>query len=84
MATNKDAKLVKDALTEGGIQLYNNLDVTLDEAREALKTHQVILIQNAQNRITGIVTSSDLNELKFKRRQEVQTRKTTGIANGIE
>ena len=49
--------------------LYNNLHVTVDEAREALKTHQVILIQNTSGKIIGIVTSADLNDLQFKKKR---------------
>ncbi|MFI5421786.1 MAG: CBS domain-containing protein [Nitrososphaerales archaeon] len=69
IATHKEAKIVKDALVDGAIQLYNDLDVTVDEAREALKTHQVILIQNVSNKIIGIVTSADLNDLNFKKKR---------------
>ncbi|MFI5421102.1 MAG: hypothetical protein ACHQ1H_09060 [Nitrososphaerales archaeon] len=40
----------------------------MNEAREALKTYQVILIQDASNKIKGIVTSSDLNDLNFRKK----------------
>ncbi|MFI5421887.1 MAG: hypothetical protein ACHQ1H_13040 [Nitrososphaerales archaeon] len=75
IATHKEAKVVKYALVDGAIQLYNDLDVAADEARQVLWTNQEILIQNVSNKIIGIVTPADLNDLNFKKKKKKSSRK---------